>query len=95
MSRRRVTISPQFLAKLRTLFPTERFADGRPSQSDFLRHELPAAMDALADNYEGRTVPGEHLDTRQHITDGILVPFYVLHTYLDDDGTVVIYDITV
>lgn len=72
----------------------ERYAGGTPSRSDFLRHELPAAMDLLAEDYEGRSMPGEHPGTRQYVMAGILVEAYVLHTYLDKDDTVVIYSIT-
>jgi hypothetical protein len=51
-------------------------------------------MDLLAEDYEGHTMPGEYPDTRQFVATGRLVPFYVLHLYLDCDDTVVIYSIT-
>jgi hypothetical protein len=91
VTRRQVRVTPQFFGCLDQLLPAERGADGAPSATDFLAYDLPRAIDRLADDYEGCTLPGDQEGTRVLITAGLLVPFFVLHTAVASDGAVEIY----
>lgn len=50
MNRRQVRFTEQFFERLDELLPPGRPDDGGPSASDFLLHELPNVIDAIADD---------------------------------------------
>jgi hypothetical protein len=87
VSRRQVRVDPTFFDRLDELLPAERGADGTPSATDFLLHDLPAIIDLLAEDYENRTVPVVD-EIRVLITAGILIPFVSIYTVLADDDVV-------
>src|SRR5918994_1654836 len=56
MSQRRlVRVAPSFFERLDELLPAERTAEGAPSTTDFLLHEIPQIIDRLARDYETAT----------------------------------------
>jgi hypothetical protein len=69
VTRRQVRFAEQFFDRLDELLPPERPGDGGPSASDFLLHDLPNVIDALAESYEGVTIPSGKLRARQSATD--------------------------
>lgn len=84
MIRREVRISEQFFARLDDLLPPERSADGRPSATDFLLHELPNVIDELADDFVGSTLPSGYDDEiRVLVANGLLVKAFVIYAVLD------------
>jgi hypothetical protein len=87
--RRQVRVAQSFFDRLDEILPDERTADGNPSATDFLLHELPAIIDALADDYENVTldvdgVPG----VRVFITAGHLVSRVAIYIVVAADGAV-------
>jgi hypothetical protein len=50
--RRVVRVTQQFFDRLDELLPEERSASGTPSATDFLAHDLPNVIDALALDFE-------------------------------------------
>jgi hypothetical protein len=53
MSQRRlVRVAPSFFDRPDELLPAERTAEGAPSTTDFLLHEIPPIIDRLAQDYE-------------------------------------------
>lgn len=95
MSRRQFRVAAQFFEALDGAFGQARTLEGWPSATDFLAYELPGALDRLADDYEATTLPTNELSIRVFIAAGILVPFYVLYTYLDEMDAVTVYWLTV
>lgn len=87
--RRQVRVAPSFFDRLDELLPEERRPTGVPSTADFLLHELPPLMDALADDYEGVTLEVRGLpDVRAMITAGSLIPRLALYVTVAADGAV-------
>lgn len=93
MTRRRVQVSQSFFNRLDELLPAERTADGGPSATDFLLHEVPTVVDLLAEDYVGTTLPVEDAPpVRVLITNGVLAPFIAVYADLRvDDVVEVIY----
>ncbi len=81
MPRREVRVTDQFFDRLDELLASERSADGEPSTTDFLLHEMPSVIERLASMFEEVTmhaVPGS--DVRVLITAGVFgrnLAFYV------------------
>ena len=89
MTRRQVRFSGQFFDRLDELLPPERPGDGGPSASDFLLHDLPNVIDALAESYEGVTIPsGYDESTRVLVAPGLLARTLVVYTTLIADDVV-------
>ena len=87
--RRQVRVSQTFFERLDELFPEERSAEGSPSATDFLLHEIPAIIDRLADAFEQATTPFvAGSDIRVLVTAGVLVDFMAVYALLADDGAV-------
>lgn len=85
--RRQVRVTDQFFDRLDLLLPQERSADGLPSGADFLLHEMPKIIDALAEDYLGVTLPVADVDdVRMLITSGIMVAFIVVYVVVAADG---------
>lgn len=93
MTRRQVQVRQSFFNRLDELLPAERTADGGPSATDFLLHEVPAIVDLLAEDYVRSTLAVEDAPpVRVLITSGVLVPFIAVYAYLRvDDAIEVIY----
>ena len=93
MTRRQVRITPSFFDRLDELLPAERGADGTPSATDYLLHDLPTVIDLLADDFVGRTSPvADDPEIRVLIAAGVLVPFVAVYAVLAaDDAVEVIY----
>ncbi|MGI8683941.1 MAG: hypothetical protein ACR2MO_02360 [Acidimicrobiales bacterium] len=91
--RRQVRVSPSFFDRLDELLPEERKADGRPSATDFLLHELPSIIDLLATGYERVTLDVEEVpDVRVVVTAGRLLARVAIYVALaGDDAVEVIY----
>lgn len=87
--RRQVRVAPSFFDRLDELLPAERAASGTPSSTDFLLHELPPFIDALADDLEGSTfaVP-ESGGLRVLIAAGVLIERLTLYARLAPDNAV-------
>lgn len=89
MTRRQVRVVASFFDRLDELLPEQRGADGMPSATDFLLHEMPAVIDLLAAEFETRTVPvADDPEIRVLITAGILVPFMSIYAVLAADDSV-------
>lgn len=89
MSRRQVRVAPTFFDCLDELLPAQRGADGTPSATDFLLHEMPAIIDLLAEDFVGRTLPvADDSEIRVLITAGILTPFVSVYAVLATDEAV-------
>lgn len=80
MADRAVRFHESFFDDLDELLPPERSADGVPSATDFLLHELPRLRDLLADNYESNTLTVEGWgDLRILVQSGTLVRSVALY----------------
>ena len=80
MTRPRVRVTASFFDRLDELLPPERSADGRPSATDFLLHDLPAIIDLLAEDFERRTVPiADDPEIRALVAAGVLVAFVAVY----------------
>lgn len=87
--RRVVRVAQPFFDRLDELLPAERTSSGVPSATDFLLHDLPAAIDRLADDYEGVTLEVEEVPgVRVLIASGRLVERLALYTVLASDDAV-------
>ena len=76
MTRRQVRVTEQFFDRLDELFPVNRSPQGAPSGTDFLLHEMPNVIDALAVDFEGSTMSTRSdPDVHVLIAAGLLVPF--------------------
>ena len=85
--RRQVRVTDQFFERLDDLLAQERSADGMPSGADFLLHEMPRIIDALAEDFHGTTLPVSGVDdVRMLITSGIMVAFIVVYAMVASDG---------
>lgn len=93
MTRRQVRVVASFFDRLDELLPEQRGADGTPSATDFLLHEMPAVIDLLAADFAGRTLPvADDPEIRVLITAGILVEFMSVYVVLAaDDSVEIIY----
>lgn len=93
MTRRQVRVATSFFDRLDELLPAERGADGTPSATDFLLHDLPAIIDLLAVDFERRTVPvADDPEIRVLVAAGVLVPFVAVYAVRSaDDAVEVIY----
>ncbi len=92
MKRRRIVrVTQEFFDRLDDLLPDDRSATGTPSTTDFLAHDLPSVIDALATDYERvtTTVPGIE-GVRVLVTSGMLVQYMAVYTQTDDQGNVLI-----
>lgn len=90
MSQRRlVRVAPSFFDRLDELLPAERTAEGTPSTTDFLLHEIPPIIDRLAQDYEtATTVVPSLTGVRVLLAAGFLVPHVSVYTTLAADGAV-------
>ena len=87
--RRQVRVSQTLFDRLDELFAEERSAEGAPSATDFLLHEIPAIIDRLADAFGESTTPFvAGSDIRVLVTAGVLVDFMAVYALLTDDGAV-------
>ena len=93
MTRRQVQVGQSFFDRLDELLPAERTAEGRPSATDFLLHEVPTIVDLLAEDFVGATLPVEDAPpVRVLITRGILTHLVAVYAHLRlDDVVEVIY----
>lgn len=88
-ARRQVRVAPSFFDRLDELLPAERTSTGTPSTADFLLHELPPLMDALAEDHERVTLAVEGLpQVRVMIAAGVLATRLALYVTLASDGAV-------
>ena len=88
-SRRVVRVAQSFFDRLDQLLPAERTSSGVPSATDFLLHDLPAAIDRLADDYENVTLEIEEVPgVRVLIASGHLVERLALYTVLTSDESI-------
>lgn len=87
--RRQVRVAPSFFGRLDDLLPAERTTSGTPSSTDFLLHELPPFIDALADDFEGATlsVP-DSVSLRVLIAAGVFTERLTLYARLAPDNAV-------
>jgi hypothetical protein len=83
-----VRFTEQFFNRLDSLLPEGRGADGTPSVTDFIVHELPRVRDRLAEDFEANTTAAEQADVRVYVSSGILVEVIAVYAALDDDGNV-------
>jgi len=89
VSRRQVRVDATFFDRLDELLGPERGADGTPSATDFLLHDLPVVIDLLAEDFFGHTtVVAENPEIRVSITAGLLVPFISVYAVLGEDDAV-------
>ncbi len=87
--RRVVRVTQQFFDRLDELFPSSRGADGEPSATDFLLHELPTVIDRLAEDFEGASVSvSDGSEVRAFISDGTLVAYFAVYAVLDEQDSV-------
>jgi hypothetical protein len=93
VTRRQVQVGQSFFDRLDELLPAERTAEGGPSATDFLLHEVPTIVDLLAEDFVGATLPVEDAPpVRVLITSGILVRLVAVYAHLRvDDVIEVIY----
>jgi len=83
----RLRVASSFFDRLDELLPAERTGTGTPSTADFLLHELPPLMDALAEDHAGMTLAVEGLpQVRVMIASGVLAPRLALYVTLAADG---------
>ena len=87
--RRQVRVTDQFFDRLDVLLPQERSADGMPSAADFLLHEMPKIIEALAADHLTATLPvDDAADVRMLITNGLMVAFIVVYVVVAPDGSI-------
>ena len=87
--RRQVRVSQTFFDRLDELLPAERSAEGFPSATDFLLHEIPAVIDRFAVAFEESTTPfvaGSYI--RVLITAGVFVNLMAVYAVIANDGAV-------
>lgn len=96
MIRREVRFTDQFFDRLDELLPSERPGDGSPSASDFLLHDLPNVIDAMADDFEGVTLPSGYDEaTRVLVAPGLLARSFVVYATLAAGDVVEVFYIDV
>ena len=87
--RRQVRVSQTFFDRLDELLPAERSAEGFPSATDFLLHEIPAVIDRFAVAFEESTTPFvAGSDIRVLITAGVFVNLMAVYAVIANDGAV-------
>ncbi len=87
--RRQVRVSQTFFDRLDELLPEERSAEGSPSATDFLLHEIPAVIDRLAVAFEESTTPFvSGSDIRVLVTAGVFTDLMAVYAVMADDGAV-------
>ena len=87
IERRQVRVTDKFFDRLDALLPQKRSADGTPSAADFLLHEMPKIIDALAADYLAATLPvDDAADVGMLITNGLMVAFVVVYVVDAPDG---------
>ena len=87
--RRQVRVSQTFFDRLDELLPEERSADGFPSATDFLLHEIPAVIDRLAIAFEESTTPFvAGSDIRVLVTAGVFIDLMAVYAVISNDGAV-------
>ncbi len=91
--RRAVRVTQSFFDRLDELLPSDRTAAGGPSATDFLLHDLPALIDALALDFEASThLVADREDLRVLIEVGALVGHVAVYAVLTpDDNVEIIY----
>ena len=88
-ARRQVRVSQTFFDRLDELLPEERSAEGFPSATDFLLHEIPAVIDRLAVAFEESTTPFvAGSDIRVLITAGVFIDLMAVYAVIANDGAV-------
>jgi hypothetical protein len=89
--RRTVRVAQIFFDRLDELLPAERTVDGFPSATDFLLHDLPSIIDALAEDYERltTTIDGQP-QIRVLLTSGMLVGHLAIYTVSKNDRSIVV-----
>lgn len=70
MPDRVVRFTDQFFNRLDALLSQERDADGAPSVTDFIVHELPRIRDRLSEDFERNTAPTGERDVRVYVSGG-------------------------
>jgi len=86
-----VRFTESFFQDLDSQLPDERSADGVPSRTDFLLHDVPRLRDRLAQDFEANTLPAVGNEpVRVMIERGVLVPEVALYAYLGGDDTVLL-----
>lgn len=89
MTRRQVQVGQSFFDRLDELLPAERTAEGGPSATDFLLHEVPTIVDLLAEDFVGTTLPVEDAPpVRVLIISGILVRLVAVYAHLRVDDVI-------
>lgn len=88
MSRRRVVVRPEFFERLDELLPEERTPAGDPSTADFVLHDLTAAIDAVAEDFESTTLPVEGSDVRVFVFAGMTIPYVAIYVRELNESTV-------
>jgi len=92
MQRREVRVTDQFFDRLDDLLPAERSAEGEPSTTDFLLHEIPSVIERLASMFEEVTMPAlPGSDVRVLITAGVFGRILAFYVALAPDGWVEIF----
>jgi hypothetical protein len=86
-----VRFTESFFEDLDRQLPGERSADGVPSRTDFLLHDVPRLRDRLAQDFEANTLAAlGNEPIRVMIGRGVLVPEVALYAYLVGDDTVLV-----
>lgn len=87
--RRQVRVTEHFFERLDDLLPDSRGADGAPSATDFILHEMPRLIDRLAEDYEGSTLRLDEIpQIRMLITTGMMVPYIIIYATTAADGAI-------
>lgn len=85
-------LTDQFFDRLDEHLPLERTGDGGPSSSEFLLHDLPNVIDAMADDFEGATISsGFDESTRVLVAPGLLARSFVVYAALTVDDIVEVF----
>jgi hypothetical protein len=79
---RTVRFTEQFFDRLYWLLPEQRGADGTPSVTDFLLHDLPQVRDLLAEDFRRYTMQSDTADVRVFLGKGAMVPRYAIYASL-------------
>jgi hypothetical protein len=85
VAEREVRFTEQFFSRLEWLLPEERQADGTPSITDFILHELPRVRDRLASDFDLSTLPTEEPGVRVFVGAGSVVPRFAIYVALQND----------
>jgi hypothetical protein len=87
--RRIVRVAPEFFTRLDELLPAKRQANGEPSATDFLLHELPRVIDRVALDVESSTfVVANDPAVRVFTSSGLLVAFLAVYLVVTFDGSI-------